>query len=269
MLCALSLLLATAPDFRFPAEPIVAELARGEKIYYQKRGIERTLMEDRVAVGKWFTGTVRKDTNQVIWLSPAMVSRWLGYLNAKEKWSKAEMNERWNLMLAALDGKLTFVVELYALPKQSDYFEVTESAATKPETALDIRFLSTYLTDQVRDDSQHIESIVGQKRRQSPLEREEPRVSPFAVFRAYSLDDVQRWPWYSLDPVFDPLNTEFSKRRPTAYDGVVGDYVRAVYVVQASLPEKPIVWNQIELRAFAPGKEMIASFVVDRAAKKK
>jgi hypothetical protein len=268
MILSLSLLLATSQVFRFPTEPISEELARGEQICYKGKGIERTLMEDRVAVGKWFDGAQKRETDQIIWLSPKMISRWLGYLNAKEKWSKEELNRRWSLMSAALDGKLTFVAELYALPKQSDLLEITEGANTKPETATNIRFLVTYLTDKERDEAQHIESMVRKKNPQSPLEREEPRVIPFGVFKAYSLDGSQQWPWHTLDPVFDPLSPEFAPKRPTAYDGIVGDYVRAIYVIQADLPEKPMPWERFEVRVFAPGKQPVARFSVAEKKRK-
>lgn len=259
MILSLVVLLASSP-FSFPAEPISAELSRGEKVYYEKKGFERTYMEDRAVVGRWFDGKIKRDTDQIIWLSPRLVSRWLGYLNAKEKWAKAELNRRWSEMAALLDGKMTFVAELYALPKQPDFLDLTESAGSRSETALNVRFLVTYLTDKERDDSQHIESMVRKRNPQSPLEREEPTIAPLAAFKGYDLDSVQRWPWQSLDQAFAPLASEFSPSKPTAYDGVVGDHIRAIYVIQATPPEKPMPWNRIEVRVFAAGKEPVGKF---------
>ncbi|MBC8065650.1 MAG: hypothetical protein H7Y17_12540 [Chlorobia bacterium] len=259
MILSLAIVLASSP-FQFPAEPIPAEMARGEKVYYQRKGIERTLMEDRAVVGKWFDGKTKRDTDQIIWLSPRMVSRWLGYLNAKEKWGKSELNRRWTEMVQVLDGKMTFVAELYALPKKEDFFELTESSATKPETALNVRFLVTYLTDKERDDAQHIETMVRKRNPQSPLEREEPSIAPLAVFKGYDTDLIQRWQWHSLDEAFAPLSPEFAQAKRTAYDGVVGDHLRAIYVVQATPPDKPMPWNRFEVRVFAIGKEPVAKF---------
>lgn len=259
MILSLALLLASSP-FHFPSEPIAAEMARGEKVYYQKSGIERTLMEDRVAIGRWFDGRIKRDTDHILWLSPRMVSRWLGYLNAREKWSKAELSRRWTEMAVELDGKMTFVAEVYALPKKEDFFELMESAPTKPETALNIRFLVTYLTDKERDNSQHVEALPWRREFKSPLEREEPRVAPLAVFKGYDLDSVQRWPWHTLDSAFSPLSPEFSPVKPTPYDGVVGDHIRAIYILQAAIPDKPMPWDQFEVRVFAAGKEPVGKF---------
>lgn len=259
MVLSLAIVLAQSP-FVFPAEPIPAEMARGSKLYYQGHGMERAYLEDRVAIGRWFDGKVKRDTDQILWLSPGFVSRCLGYLNAKEKWPKAELDRRWKEMTQWLDGKMTFVTELYALPKEPDFFDLTEGAGSKPETALNVRFLVTYVTDKERDDSQHIEAIFGKKNPQSPLEREEPTVAPLAVFKGYDLGSIQRWQWFSLDNAFAPIAGEFAKQKPTAYDGVVGNYLRAVYVVQATPPEKPMPWNRFEVRIFAPGKEPVAKF---------
>ena len=260
MTLALVLLLASVRPLRFPLEPIQSEMARGEKLYYQRRGIDRTLLEDRVAVGKWFDGQRKVDTDQIIWLSPSLVSRWLGYLNAKEKWSKSELLNRWNSVSTALDGRMTFVVEMYALPKQGDAFEITSGAPSRPETATDLKFLVTYLTDQERDETQHVESLIGAKRHQSPLERQDPSIMPKGVFRGYSLDAIQKWPWFSLDDTLSSMAPQLATTHPTVYDAVVGDHVRAVYIIQADLPEKPLAWGKFEVRVFAPGKEPIARF---------
>ncbi len=259
MILPLAIVLVSNP-FEFPTQPIPAELARGERVYYQKSGIERTFQEDRAVVGKWFDGKIKRDTDHIIWLSPRLISRWLGYLNAKEKWPKSELERRWAEMRQWLDGKMTFVAELYALPKEHDFLDLTEGASSKPETALNVRFLVTYVTDQERDDSQHVESIAKKKNPQSPLEREEPRISPLAVFKGYDLGSIQRWPWFSLDNAFAPIAGEFAKQKPTAYDGVVGNYIRAIYVIQATPPEKPMPWNRFEVRVFAPGKEPVGQF---------
>src|SRR5689334_4109662 len=99
---------------RFPVEPIQIEVCRGEEVYRAGKGIERTLMEDRQAIGYWFDGRVRKDVEEAIWVSPTMVSRWLGYLQAKERWPKLELLNRWAALRDQLDGSLTFVVRLTA-----------------------------------------------------------------------------------------------------------------------------------------------------------
>jgi hypothetical protein len=244
----------------FPTEPISSELLRGEKIYYQHKGIERTLLEDRVAVGKWFDGKVKRDTDQVIWLSPSMVSRWLGYLNAKEKWSVSELLERWKRTARSLEGRLTFVAEFFALPKREDMLELTESGPSKPETALNLRFLLTNLAPNRGDTAQHLEGQIGEKKHQSPLDRELPVAAPIAYFKGYDLDSIARWPWFQLDPLFAPLSPSLASRAPSAYDGVVGDHLRAIYLIQANPPAEPLAARGFELRIFAPGKDLVARF---------
>jgi hypothetical protein len=244
----------------FPTEPISSELLRGEKIYYQHKGIERTLLEDRVAVGKWFDGKVKRDTDQVIWLSPSMVSRWLGYLNAKEKWSGSELLERWKRTARSLEGRLTFVAEFFALPKREDILELTESGPSKPETALELRFLLTNLAPNRGDLAQHLEGKIGQSKHQSPLDRALPEVVPIAIFKGYDIDSITRWPWNRLSPLFAPLCLSLPLRAPSAYDGVVGDHLRAVYLIQANLSAESIGPSGFELRIFAPGKDLVARF---------
>lgn len=230
-------------------------MARGEKVYYAHKGVERVFMEDRVPVGKWFDGQIKRSTDEVVWISPSLVSRWLGYLNAKEKWSRDHLQQRWEAMSSRLDGRLTFIATLYALPKQ-EILELTEGAPTKPETALRTRFLVTFLSQK----GEHQETPVGQKKKQAPLALFQPEVSPYAVFKAYSLDSVEKWPWYGLSNLFEPLAPEFESDPPTAYDGVVGDYIRAIYLVQTPVPEEPLPSERLEVRIFAPGKQPVARF---------
>ncbi len=264
----LALLVATVAikPLAFPAEPIRDELARGEAIYYSHKGVDRVFLEDRAKVGKWFDGQIKRDTDEVIWLSPSLVSRWLGFLNAQEKWSLAELQRRWTRMANDLDGRLTFVAVLYALPKEG-FLDLTDDGPTKPETATDTRFLITWPSDGAPDGTQHVEVMVRRKSAPIQLDRKEPEVAPLALFKGLSLDDVDRWPWYALSPVFQPLVPEFSGRKPTPYDGIVGDFVKAIYFIQIPLPEEPVKAGQIQVRVFAPGKQPVAHFDLKRFGK--
>lgn len=265
MVLALSILVAqVSRPIEFPADPIASEMLRGEKVYYQHKGIDRTLMEDRVAVGKWFDGKVKRDTDQVIWLSPSMVSRWFGYLNAKEKWSRAELMTRWGAAVSALAGRMTFVAELFALPKQEDVLEITSGAPTKPETALQLRFLLTNLAKNRGDEAQHTEGPIGQRKNQSPLDLSMTDVTPIGVFKGYSLDSINRWNWTRLHPMFESLSASDQGRAPGTYDAVVGDCIRAVYLVQVDPEKVQTNSHGFELRIFAPGKDLVAKFGTKR-----
>lgn len=259
MLATLAALLAIGVPLEFPLEPIQTELARGEKVYYAGKGVDRIMMEDRQIIGRWFDGQLRRDMDDVTWLSPNLLSRWLGYLNAKEKWSETELAQRWETLKESFNGTLSFVVQTYALPKQG-FFDLTDGAESKPRTALQVRFAVSWLSEAGSGDNRHQETAVGQKKKEAPLLLQDPFVSNLGIFRGYDLGSIDRWPWYALDQRFDPLAPEFGTRRPTEYDGVVGDYVRAVYLVQAPVPEEGIPAKNLELRVFAEGKEPIARF---------
>jgi len=256
MLATLAALALIPKPLLFPPKPISAELERGEKVYYRKRGVERVFQEDRATIGWWFDGSKKKDVDDVIWLSPSLISRWLGYLNAKEKWSQDELQRRWEALSQILNGRMTFVVEAYALPKQS-FFEITDDGPSKPATATNLRFSVSHLTTAPGD---HREGKPGLKLKEAPLTLLTPEVSPLATFRGYSLDAVNKWDWFALDRRFELLTPEFSGPKPTPYDGIVGDYLRVIYIVQVAVPEEPIEAKQIELRVFAPGKEPVARF---------
>lgn len=251
MLATLAVLAIIPKPLLFPSEPIATELARGEKVYYRQRGVDRVFMEDRATIGSWFNGSLKQNVDDVIWVSPSLVSRWLGYLNAKEKWSKTELQQRWDALSSALNGQMTFVAQVYALPKQS-FFEITDDGPSRPETATNVRFSVSYIDDQ---EPNHVEG-----KPKANLKLLTTEVSPLATFRGYALDAVKKWDWCALDSRFAPLLSEFPGPKPTAYDGVVGDYLRVIYIVQVPAPEEEIQAKQIEVRVFAPGKEPVARF---------
>lgn len=100
----------------FGPEPLADQVAEGKKLYAKGKGIERTLRDGRSVIGVWFDGRIRDDVESMVWVSPRMASRWLGYLEAKEKWSKSEMLTRWAEIRAQVNGKLCFIVRLSAMP---------------------------------------------------------------------------------------------------------------------------------------------------------
>jgi hypothetical protein len=253
-----SLLLAvTLKPLLFSAQPIPAEMARGAQAYYRRQGIERVLREDRVVIGTWFDGRIKRDVQDVIWLSPSLVSRWLGYLNAKEKWSSEELLGRWQAAARALNGKLTFIVQLSALPRQ-DPLELGADAPARFEDALEARFLVTHAGRQASGlSNQHLESLVSNK----ALVRYEPLVSTLGVFRAYDWRKLFEPKWYQLDRDFWPLTPEFEtglSRDPYRYK--LGDHVTAIYRVEAQLPDSPIDASEIQLRVFTRRHELVARF---------
>lgn len=101
----------------FPAEPIAFQFQRGRKIFAQGKGIDRTLDEDRAVLGTWFDGRVQRSVEDSIYLSPAMVSRWLGFLSASEVLQPVEVQRKWEILRDKLTGSANFIVHLSAFRK--------------------------------------------------------------------------------------------------------------------------------------------------------
>ncbi|HVL39825.1 MAG TPA: hypothetical protein VM328_10595, partial [Fimbriimonadaceae bacterium] len=101
----------------FPPQPIQHEIERGIEVYRQGKGLERVLMEDRQIVGWWFNGKIKEGVEEVVWISPSLVSRWLGYLWAQEKWAGGELERRYGRLRARLRGQMWFMTRLSRLPK--------------------------------------------------------------------------------------------------------------------------------------------------------
>ncbi len=102
---------------QFPPEPIAFQLKRGREIYQKKKGIDRVLDEDRAVMGTWFDGRVHRAVEEAIYVSPAMVSRWLGYLSASEILDDGEVQQRWQQVREQLSGSANFVVRVAAYRK--------------------------------------------------------------------------------------------------------------------------------------------------------
>ena len=63
----------------FGDAPIVAQLKEGKRIFEQGKGIDRTEQDARIVVGKWFDGEHIQPVEEVIFVTPGLLSRWLGY----------------------------------------------------------------------------------------------------------------------------------------------------------------------------------------------
>ncbi len=101
----------------FGPVPLPEQVAEGKRLYAQGKGIERTLKDSRSVIGVWFDGRVKDDVESIIWVSPGMASRWLGYLEAQSKWPKSETQRRWDAIRGQVRGRLCFVIRLSAMPR--------------------------------------------------------------------------------------------------------------------------------------------------------
>ena len=253
MIASLTLLLAQMAGQEADL-PIKAELIRGERIYRAGKGIDRTLMEDRIGLGTWFDGTSKREFNQAILVTPEMLSRWLGYLNAKERWSLEELSRRWIASKRLIDGRMVVIVDLYALPKRTDVLELTVEADAYPETALHPSFL--FLAKPASNASEETHRKFTST---TDWRRIQPAVRRLAVWREVDLGKLRSFDWTSTAEIFAPLQQLFGEGRKDFYTGLMGPMVRAIYLLEAPLPPGGNR-DDVRLVVLAPGKEIVRSW---------
>ena len=86
---------AFARIVQMPMGPIPSELQLGMRLAEKNRNPDSVFLGARQVTGKWFDGSKRQIIEEVIWLSPDFLSRWLGYLSVKEGWNETEIETRW------------------------------------------------------------------------------------------------------------------------------------------------------------------------------
>lgn len=101
----------------FPVEPIASCVAQGRELARRGRDIRLTYGRAFSTIGYWFDGRVHQPVDYALWLSPAFVSRWYGWLAEKGKWPPDLLQQRWNTARRKLDGHLSAVVVLCAYPR--------------------------------------------------------------------------------------------------------------------------------------------------------
>ncbi|HRJ26662.1 MAG TPA: hypothetical protein PLO61_04010 [Fimbriimonadaceae bacterium] len=226
---------STLPSLAFPARPIPVELERGRELARKGRALITVGAEDRVPVAKWFDGVLARDVEFIEYLSPGLISRWLGYLDAKELWPEGELQNRWSVLRGRLDGQATFVVTLSAFPKLSVQ-ELTEEVPADPTPLEKSRFVLT----------------VGER-------RIEARGSLMASWQAKSRDELLPYRWWidsPLDPLLTPLEESDANEAPLP----LGDYHQAWHWVQVPLVPEMHGPNGFQLSVVSSRSLRTASF---------
>jgi len=134
---------ASAAPISFPERPIDAQVVAGEHVLESRKSIDWVFGDDCHAFGLWFDGKQERYTDEAIWISPDVASRWLGYLRMKEGWGQDELQARWKQIRAALDGRITVAVRLDSFPRQ-DPLEFGNYEAGTEARAGDARFDVTF-----------------------------------------------------------------------------------------------------------------------------
>ena len=250
----------------FPEAAIPREIDTGVRTYALGRGLDRLYLDDRKVVGVWFDGRMHRDADQVLWISPSLASRWLGYLEAKEKWPSGELEKRWVLLRKSLGGRMTFIVRLCAMPK-IDIFDQEVASPADPCDMKDVRFLWTAgkisLPDapeklMVRIPGAEIHAPEFGKRTPTGLNAD-PAVYMISERRSDVAGKVLQEDWWMQVPFFEPLQPEFGKE---CLDEMMfcGDFHCRTYLVSLYVPTEPIENDRFELRIFSPRKERVARF---------
>lgn len=251
----------------FPVAPISSELLRGEAVYLAGAPIEKTEIEDRQGIGSWFDGSHSREVEEAIWVSPGMVSRWLGYQRAKEKWTPVEQLDRWNAVRNELDGKLTFVVRLSSFAKQ-DPLEFGDTPPGTLAAVTDVKFAVTVSRpsrpgEVGKLDARRFEALYG-----GPIARE--RNSQFAstyridstattltVQEAYEWSDLVGLRWIDYVPFGVPLGGIPAGHDPTI---LLGDNYVSLFLIQLPVPVGLRDVRELKVTVVSPNKQRVAEF---------
>lgn len=223
MLSLYLLAAATLKPVAFDEVPIASQVLLGESIERQKRGVERTLLDDRQSIGVWFNGREKEGVEEAIWVSPSMVSRWLGWMQSREGWSSEEVLRRWTEARARFNGKLTFIVRMASFPKLDPVFDADAPASNKSDLA-DARGVVTYPSYPKR-----------------PMSHVPTQNAELTGLVGESADQIKNASWTQFPPFDDVLLDTFAHDpSPTMdpnLDFGIGHYFGAIWKVQCDLPK--------------------------------
>jgi hypothetical protein len=267
VLLAALLLPAIARPVDFPEVPLAHEVAKGVRTYSLGKGLERLYLDDRQVVGRWFDGRIHRDADTVLWISPSLVSRWLGYLEAKEKWPAGELESRWRRLRSHLGGRLTFVSRVSSFPKM-DMLEQEPAGRADPREASHIRILWTSSERPIPEvEERKLIQVPGAVvrephfgKRSLPEQRFEPEVCLLTRRQARDLDGLLREDWWLRVPFGEDLRPEFSPRCPEE-GWPLGDFYSALYLASLPIPDG-FAGSGFELRLFSPRKERVAKYIL-------
>lgn len=164
----------------FGPAPLVLEVERGRAVARRGQGLERCFHEARKPIGWWFSGKNNEDVEQVIWMSPKLVSRWLGYLDEREKWVSGRLDSQWREVGKVLSGRISLIVQIASFPSASlSGLELEFGLAREPEPIMFVVETGGL--------------------------RFEPKVDLLVTAQARNWRTVDRYPWYQALPFAAPL----------------------------------------------------------------
>ncbi len=113
----------------FPISPINAELKIGNYFAEKDYLIQDLYFFDKVNFSNRLDRPGEHKYMEMIWISPRLLSRWLGYIQRKENLSDLELKHRWNMLSEYCESKLLFVVQNVSFPyKAKMSFDINRPA---------------------------------------------------------------------------------------------------------------------------------------------
>lgn len=103
-----------AIGFEFGSAPQATEFAHGQKIYHMNKGIDRAQGDARIVLGNWFDGERTQVVEELDFLTPGLLSRWLGYQEASGT-PKDKIDSAWKNFSEQFKGKSMALVRLARL----------------------------------------------------------------------------------------------------------------------------------------------------------
>lgn len=194
--------------------------------------ITSILGQESKTIGTWTNGSSKQSVEHATWISPELVSRWLGFNEAREFWDQDVLPTKWQMVRHKMSGKLNFVVELSAFPKLP--FQGTgEYQKPRFDSYDNVRFVLTSDGRFWNMNARQIRQIQGRKQA-----------------------DVDHWPWWLDTPISACLATEHDT--PPDPPLPFGDFNRTYYWVDLPIPAE--IGETFELRVLSKGKERVAKY---------
>jgi hypothetical protein len=187
----------------------------------------------RRPIGQWSNGQRKVAVEWATWMSPELLSRWLGFLAEREHWPAGRVQERWNLVTPDLRGRILLVVELTAYPKLKT-FGFGNYREPDPSTIRELEFHLTAGSWQVK-----------------------PEVVSHEEWEARERHQVEAYRWWLQLGFGRALAPQFEAEQATK-PLPFGDYHRAWYVLVVDQP--PVDVDEFTLRVLNRNKERTATF---------
>lgn len=162
-----SLMCFVAFSNTFGDTPIASEFNEGKHIFKLRKGIDRTEKDARIVVGKWFDGEHLQPVEEIVFVTPGLLSRWLGYQQSSGTTDEGVVSS-WKKCTAQFSGKTLALVRLARLCTV-DMIDGDVDNSAKP-TALDsIKIQIRQIESSWKDVSYRIVQDVQQRRPEEVL----------------------------------------------------------------------------------------------------